>query len=95
MANRILGRGDVAALIQAFEGVVGEEKAERDALRMLEGHFDLNDFSEQIQLLEKMSPFTETAQKDPGRRRGSARRSGDRRRTARPHARDDLVDDRG
>jgi len=66
MANRMLGRGDVVALIQAFEGVVGEEKAERDAVRMLEGHFDLNDFSEQIQLLEEMSSSTETAQKIPG-----------------------------
>jgi signal recognition particle subunit SRP54 len=56
----------VAALIQAFEGVVGEEKAEPDALRVLEGHFDLNDFSEQIQRLDKMGPLTETAQKIPG-----------------------------
>jgi signal recognition particle subunit SRP54 len=62
MGNRILRRGNVAALIQAFENVVDEEKAERDAVRMLKGHFDLNDFSEQVHRLEKMGPLTETAE---------------------------------
>jgi signal recognition particle subunit SRP54 len=66
MGNRILRRGSVAALIQAFENVVDEQKAERDAVRMLQGHFDLNDFSEQVHLLEKMAPLTETAEEVPG-----------------------------
>jgi signal recognition particle subunit SRP54 len=65
MASGITGRGMVA-LIQAFEDVVDEEKAERDAVRMLKGSFDLNDFSEQVQLLEKMAPLTETAERIPG-----------------------------
>ena len=48
MASRILGKGDVVGLIQQFEEVVDEEKAEQDAVRMLKGKFDMNDFLEQI-----------------------------------------------
>ena len=66
MGNRILRRGNVVALIQAFENVVDEKQAELDAIRMLQGQFDLNDFSEQIHLLEKMGPLTETAETIPG-----------------------------
>ena len=66
MGNRILRRGSVAALIQAFEDIVDEEKAERDAVRMLQGHFDLSDFSEQVHWLEKMGPLTESAEEIPG-----------------------------
>jgi signal recognition particle GTPase len=49
----VLGRGDVVGLIRRFEEVVGEEKAEQDALRMLEGKFDLNDYFDQIGVLQK------------------------------------------
>jgi signal recognition particle subunit SRP54 len=66
MGNRTLRRASVAALIQAFENVVDEEKAERDAVRMLQGHFDLKDFSEQVHQLEKMGPLTETVEEIPG-----------------------------
>ncbi len=58
MSDGILRRGNVAALIQAFEDVVDEKKAERDAVRVLQGHFDLNDFSEQVHLLDEMRPLT-------------------------------------
>ena len=64
MGNRTLRRASVAALIEAFENVADEEKAERDAARMLQGHYDLNDFSEQVHLLEKMGPLT--AEEIPG-----------------------------
>jgi signal recognition particle subunit SRP54 len=45
---------DVARLLQGFEEVADEEKAERDALRMLKGQFDMNDFHEQITLVRKI-----------------------------------------
>ena len=38
MGNRFPGPGRVTALIQAFEEVVDEEKAERDAVPMIKGH---------------------------------------------------------
>ena len=36
LASRILGFGDVVGLVQDFEEVVDEKKAEEDALRMLQ-----------------------------------------------------------
>jgi signal recognition particle subunit SRP54 len=66
MASRILGRGDVVGLIQQFEEVVDEEKAEQDAMRMLKGKFDMNDFLEQIAMLKKMGPLKEMVAKIPG-----------------------------
>jgi len=54
MGSWIMGRGDVVDLIERFEEVVDEEKAERDALRMLKGEFDMNDFLAQIDVLEKI-----------------------------------------
>ena len=66
MANRIPGPGRLASLIQEFEEVVDQEKAERDAVRMLKGSFDTNDFAEQVHLLERMGPFRETTKKIPG-----------------------------
>jgi signal recognition particle subunit SRP54 len=66
MASRILGRGDVVGLIQQFEEVVDEEKAEQDAVRMLKGKFDMNDFLEQIAVLKKMGPLGDMVDKIPG-----------------------------
>src|SRR6185436_10057126 len=66
MASRILGRGDVVGLIQQFEDVVDEEKAEQDAKRMLQGKFDMNDFQEQLQVLKKMGPLKDMVEKIPG-----------------------------
>ena len=54
-----VGRGDVVGLIQQFEDVVDEEKAEQDAVRMLKGKFDMNDFLEQIGVLQKMGSLSE------------------------------------
>ncbi len=66
MASRILGRGDVVGLIQQFEDVVDEEKAEQDAVRMLKGKFDMNDFLDQIGVLKKMGSLSEMVEKIPG-----------------------------
>jgi signal recognition particle subunit SRP54 len=66
MASRILGRGDVVGLMQQFEDVVDEEKAEQDAMRMLKGKFDMNDFLEQIGVLKKMGSLSEMVEKIPG-----------------------------
>src|SRR6516225_6947226 len=66
MASRILGRGDVVGLVQQFEEVVDEEKAEQDAIKMLKGHFDMNGYLEQIGVLKKMGPLKEMMEKIPG-----------------------------
>jgi len=65
MASRILGMGDVVGLMKDFEGVVDEEKAEEDAMRMLQGDFTLDDFLEQISMLQNMGPLQEIFEKLP------------------------------
>jgi len=66
LASRILGFGDVVGLMQDFERVVDEKKAEEDALRMLKGAFTLNDFLEQLQSIKKMGSLTDLVDKIPG-----------------------------
>jgi signal recognition particle subunit SRP54 len=58
MAGRILGMGDVLTLIEQAEKVFEQDKAEEAAQRMLEGHFTLDDFLEQLQQLKKMGPLS-------------------------------------
>jgi signal recognition particle subunit SRP54 len=65
MASRILGMGDVVGLMKDFEDVVDEEKAERDAKRMLRGQFTLDDFLEQLQTLQSMGPLQDLLDKVP------------------------------
>jgi signal recognition particle subunit SRP54 len=65
LASRILGFGDVVGLVKDFEEVVDEKKAEEDAQRMLEGHFDLSDFLEQIRTIKKMGPLQDVVEKLP------------------------------
>jgi len=66
MGDQLGARGSVASFIEAFENVVHEGKAERDARTILRERFDLNDFSEQVQLLKKMSRLTDQAKTLPG-----------------------------
>ena len=66
MASRILGMGDVVGLMKDFEQVVDEKKAEEDAERMLEGHFTLDDFLEQIRMIQKMGSLKDLVEKMPG-----------------------------
>ncbi|MFT5358354.1 MAG: signal recognition particle subunit SRP54, partial [Polyangiales bacterium] len=65
MASRILGMGDVVGLMKDFKGVVDEEKAEQDAKRMLQGDFTLDDFLEQISMLQNMGPLKDIFEKLP------------------------------
>lgn len=66
MASRILGMGDVLSLIERAEDVIDEEVAERGAKRMMEGHFNLEDFLEQLQMLKKMGPLSQVMEMIPG-----------------------------
>ncbi len=65
LASRILGFGDVVGLVKDFEEVVDEKKAEEDALRMLEGRFDLSDFLDQVRTIKKMGPLQDVMEKLP------------------------------
>ncbi|MCC6555751.1 MAG: signal recognition particle protein [Polyangiaceae bacterium] len=65
MASRILGMGDVVGLMQDFEEVVDQKKAEKDAARMLQGDFTLDDFLEQIRMIQKMGSLKDLVDKLP------------------------------
>jgi signal recognition particle subunit SRP54 len=66
MAQRVLGLGDVVGLMKDFEQVVDEKKAADDAMKMLAGKFTLDDFLEQVRMIQKMGPLKEIVGKMPG-----------------------------
>jgi signal recognition particle subunit SRP54 len=66
MASRVLGMGDVVGLMKDFQEVVDEKKAAEDAMRMLEGKFTLEDFLEQIRMIQKMGSLKDLVGKMPG-----------------------------
>jgi len=65
MASRILGMGDVVGLMQDFEQVVDQKKAEKDAERLLQGDFTLDDFLEQVRMIQKMGSLKDLVDKLP------------------------------
>ena len=64
MASRVLGMGDVVGLMKDFEEVVDEKKAAEEAMRMLEGDFSLDDFLEQIRMIQKMGSLKDLVAQD-------------------------------
>jgi signal recognition particle subunit SRP54 len=66
MASRVLGMGDVVGLMKDFEEVVDQKKAEEDAARMLSGEFTLEDFLQQVRMIQSMGPLKDLVEKIPG-----------------------------
>jgi len=66
MAQRVLGMGDVVGLMKDFENVVDEKKAAEDAMKMLEGKFTLDDFLNQVRMIQKMGSLKDIVGKMPG-----------------------------
>ncbi len=64
LAGRILGLGDVVGLMEDFERVVDDDH-EEEALRMMQGKFNLKDFCEQIDMLRKMGSMQDLMDKMP------------------------------
>ena len=65
LASRILGFGDIVGLVQDFEKVVDEKKAEEDAKKLLSGNFDMWDFLEQIRVIKQMGSLSDVFEKMP------------------------------
>ena len=65
MASRILGMGDVVGLMQDFEQVVDQKKAEKDAARLMQGDFTLDDFLDQVRMIQKMGSLKDLVDKLP------------------------------
>jgi signal recognition particle subunit SRP54 len=66
MAGRVLGMGDVVGLMQDFQEVIDEKKAEEDAARMLSGEFTLDDFLQQVRTIQQMGSLKDLIDKIPG-----------------------------
>jgi|HubBroStandDraft_1064217.scaffolds.fasta_scaffold03592_5 signal recognition particle subunit SRP54 len=66
MASRVLGMGDVVGLMNDFQEVVDEKDAAEQAMKMLEGKFTLDDFLEQIRMIQKMGSIKDLIAKMPG-----------------------------
>ena len=56
----------MVGLVREFEEVADMQKAEEDAMRMLQGEFTLADYIEQIRMLRKMGPLADVLDKVPG-----------------------------
>ena len=54
VAGRILGMGDIVSLVEKAMEATEQEEAEKLALKMQKGQFDLNDMAQQMKQLQKM-----------------------------------------
>jgi signal recognition particle subunit SRP54 len=54
IAGRILGMGDIVALVERASQTIDMEKAQAIAMKMRKGQFDLDDMSEQLKQVERM-----------------------------------------
>ncbi len=54
IANRILGMGDIVALVEKAAETIDAEKAQRIADKMRKGRFDLDDMAEQLAQVDKL-----------------------------------------
>lgn len=65
LSSRIMGFGDIVGLMNEFGKVVDEDRAEKDAKKLLSGKFDMYDFLEQIRMIKKMGSLTDLFEKLP------------------------------
>ena len=66
MAERILGMGDILALIEKAQENLDEKKLKRTMNRMMSGQFDLEDFLVQMEQMNKMGPLGAILKLMPG-----------------------------
>jgi signal recognition particle subunit SRP54 len=66
IANRILGQGDVVALVEKAAAAIDAEQAQKAAERMRKGQFDLNDLKEQLGQMQKLGGMSGIMSLMPG-----------------------------
>ncbi|MBT4058025.1 signal recognition particle protein [Candidatus Woesearchaeota archaeon] len=64
--GRLLGLGDLEALLEKAKGSLDMEKAEDLSKRMLKGDFNLVDMYEQLSAMKKMGPLNKVMEMIPG-----------------------------
>ena len=66
MVGRILGEGDLQALIEHAEEVIDEKEAMEAAKKLNSGKFDLDDFLVQLKAIKKLGPLENMLKLIPG-----------------------------
>lgn len=64
--GRLLGMGDIEALLEKAQEAFAGTDAEKSAERMMRGEFTLNDLYEQMQAMRSMGPLSKVIQMIPG-----------------------------
>ncbi|HYD03636.1 MAG TPA: signal recognition particle protein Srp54 [Alphaproteobacteria bacterium] len=64
--GRILGMGDLEALLEKVNEVISEDEAKDLGKKFLKGEFNLIDLYEQMQAMKKMGPLTKVMELIPG-----------------------------
>ncbi|MBU1975608.1 MAG: signal recognition particle protein Srp54 [Nanoarchaeota archaeon] len=64
--GRLLGMGDLEALLEKAKGVMTEEEAEDMGRKFLKGEFNLIDLYDQMNSMKKMGPLSKVAKLIPG-----------------------------
>lgn len=64
--GRLLGMGDIEALLEKAKGTMDEEEAKDLGKRFLKGDFSLIDLYEQMEAMRKMGPLTKLMEMVPG-----------------------------
>jgi len=64
--GRILGMGDLEALLEKVNGAISEDEAKDLGKKFLKGEFNLIDLYEQMQAMKKMGPLTKVMELIPG-----------------------------
>ncbi len=57
MAERILDMGDILSIAEKVEGIVSEDDAKKQALKMKKGTYDLEDFLSTFKQIKKLGPL--------------------------------------
>jgi len=66
LSSRILGMGDVLALIEKAESALDEKQAAKHVDRLMSGEFTLEDFADQLRQVRKLGPLGQLLELLPG-----------------------------
>lgn len=66
MAGRILGMGDIVALVEKAQDAISEEEAMNTAKKMQSGKYDLEDFLKQMKQIKRLGPLENIIKMLPG-----------------------------
>lgn len=66
MADRILGMGDVVSLVEKAKEVMDEKEAQKEAKKLMQGEFTLEDMLKQMKTIQRMGSLSGLAKLIPG-----------------------------